>query len=85
VYTGVSSIGQSGETAIAQLCSEALGIDYEHICVHSGDTATSPLNTGAFASRTLIAVAELCERRRKLSKPKYCDWRPGLWRPRPTN
>lgn len=57
VYTGVSSIGQSGETAIAQLCSEALGIDYEHICVHSGDTATSPLNTGAFASRTLIAVA----------------------------
>ncbi len=57
VYTGVSSIGQSGETAIAQLCSEALGIDYERICVHSGDTATSPLNTGAFASRTLIAVA----------------------------
>jgi len=57
VYTGVSSIGQSGETAIAQLCSEALGIAYEHICVHSGDTATSPLNTGAFASRTLIAVA----------------------------
>lgn len=57
VYTGVSSIGQSGETAIAQLCSEALGVDYERICVHSGDTATSPLNTGAFASRTLIAVA----------------------------
>jgi aerobic carbon-monoxide dehydrogenase large subunit len=57
VYTGVSSIGQSGETAIAQLCSEAMGIDYERICVHSGDTATSPLNTGAFASRTLIAVA----------------------------
>lgn len=57
VYTGVSSIGQSGETAIAQLCSEALGIDYERIYVHSGDTATSPLNTGAFASRTLIAVA----------------------------
>lgn len=57
VYTGVSSIGQSGETAIAQLCSETLGIAYERICVHSGDTASSPLNTGAFASRTLIAVA----------------------------
>lgn len=57
VYTGVSSIGQSGETAIAQLCADALGIDYDRICVHSGDTASSPLNTGAFASRTLIAVA----------------------------
>jgi len=57
VYTGVSSIGQSSETAFAQLCAEVLGVDYEIVRVHTGDTATSPLNTGSFASRTLIAAA----------------------------
>ena len=57
LYTGVSSIGQSPETAFAQLCSEVHGVGYERIRVHSGATANSPLNTGAFASRTLIAAS----------------------------
>jgi carbon-monoxide dehydrogenase large subunit len=57
LYTGVSSIGQSSETAFAQLCAEVLGVDYDVIRVHAGDTAASPLNTGSFASRTLIAAA----------------------------
>lgn len=34
-----------------------LGVDYDAVFLHAGDTATSPLNTGAFASRTLIAAA----------------------------
>jgi carbon-monoxide dehydrogenase large subunit len=57
LYTGVSSIGQSSETAFSQLCAEVLGVDYDIIRVHAGDTAASPLNTGSFASRTLIAAA----------------------------
>lgn len=57
VYTGVSSIGQSSETAFAQVVAEVFGNDYESVRVHSGDTTTSPLNTGAFASRTMIAAA----------------------------
>jgi carbon-monoxide dehydrogenase large subunit len=57
LYTGVSSFGQGSETAFAQLCAEVLGVDYEMIHVHAGDTASSPLNTGAFASRTMIAAA----------------------------
>jgi carbon-monoxide dehydrogenase large subunit len=57
LYTGVSSIGQSSETAFAQVCSEVIGIDYNRIRVHAGDTGASPLNTGAFASRTMIAAA----------------------------
>lgn len=57
VYTGVSSIGQSSETAFAQLCAEVLGVDYDIVRVHTGDTSASPLNTGSFASRTLIAAA----------------------------
>lgn len=57
VYTGVSTIGQGAETAFAQVVSEVHGIEYDGVRVHAGDTATSPLNTGAFASRTLIAAS----------------------------
>ena len=57
LLTGVSTFGQSNETAFAQVCAEVHGIAYEAIRVHAGDTRATPLNTGAFASRTLIAGA----------------------------
>ncbi|WP_197077535.1 xanthine dehydrogenase family protein molybdopterin-binding subunit [Hyphomicrobium sp. 99] len=57
LYSGVSTFGQSNETAFAQICADVLGVDYEAVHVHMGDTAASPLNTGAFASRTLIAAS----------------------------
>ncbi|HEY2440095.1 MAG TPA: xanthine dehydrogenase family protein molybdopterin-binding subunit [Solirubrobacteraceae bacterium] len=57
LYTGVSSFGQSSETAFAQVCVEVLGIEYDAVRVHAGDTGATPLNTGGFASRTMIAAA----------------------------
>jgi carbon-monoxide dehydrogenase large subunit len=57
LYTGVSTFGQGNETAFAQVCSDVLGIGYDAVAVHAGDTASSPVNTGAFASRTMIAAA----------------------------
>jgi carbon-monoxide dehydrogenase large subunit len=57
LYTGVSSMGQSSETAFAQVVSEVFGADYAAVKVHAGDTHASPLNTGGFASRTMIAAA----------------------------
>ena len=57
LYTGVSSIGQSAETAMIQVCADVLNVDIDRIRVHAGDTASTPLNTGAFASRTMIAAA----------------------------
>lgn len=57
LYTGVSTIGQGSETIFAQLCSEFFGLPYEAVSVHAGDTGSSPLNTGSFASRTAIAAA----------------------------
>jgi carbon-monoxide dehydrogenase large subunit len=62
LYTGVSTFGQSNETAFAQVCCEVVGIEYGAIRVHAGDTSSSPLNTGAFASRTMIAAAGAIER-----------------------
>jgi carbon-monoxide dehydrogenase large subunit len=57
LYTGVSTFGQGNETAFAQICAEVVGLDYDAVRIHAGDTGASPLNTGAFASRTLIAAA----------------------------
>jgi carbon-monoxide dehydrogenase large subunit len=57
LYTGVSTMGQSSETAFAQVVSGVFGVDYSANRVHAGDTGASPLNTGAFASRTMIAAA----------------------------
>jgi carbon-monoxide dehydrogenase large subunit len=57
LITGVSTFGQSSETAFAQICSEVHGLSFDAIRVHAGDTRAAPLNTGAFASRTLIAAA----------------------------
>ncbi|GII23416.1 xanthine dehydrogenase family protein molybdopterin-binding subunit [Planosporangium mesophilum] len=57
LYTGVSHMGQSSETAFAQIVAEVFGCGYDAVRVHGGDTASSPLNTGAFASRTLIAAS----------------------------
>lgn len=61
LYTGVSTFGQGSETAFAQICAELMGMDYDAVTVRAGDTGASPLNTGAFASRTLIAAAGAIE------------------------
>ena len=57
LYTGVAAMGQSTETAYAQVCATMLGIHPREVRVHAGDTRGTPYNTGSFASRTLIAGA----------------------------
>ena len=57
LHSGVVSFGQGGETALAQVCAEALGVDFERICVHAGDTGSTPASIGSFSSRTMIAAS----------------------------
>ena len=57
LYSGVVSFGQGGETALAQVCADALGVDLECICVHAGDTGAAPASIGSFSSRTMIATS----------------------------
>jgi carbon-monoxide dehydrogenase large subunit len=61
LYTGVPAFGSSAETAFAQVCADVLGVDLDAVTVHAGDTAAAPVNTGAFASRTMIAAAGAIE------------------------
>ncbi len=57
LHSGVVSFGQGGETALAQVCADSLGIDFERVCVHSGDTGSTPAGIGSFSSRTMIAAS----------------------------
>jgi carbon-monoxide dehydrogenase large subunit/6-hydroxypseudooxynicotine dehydrogenase subunit gamma len=54
VVTGGASIGQGFETAMAQICAEALGTDYRRIRVVHGQTDKIDYGVGAHASRATV-------------------------------
>ena len=58
VITGVASIGQGVETVIAQICADALGVDYSTIRVIHGQTDRIARGMGAFASRVTVMCGE---------------------------
>jgi len=58
VITGVASIGQGVETVIAQICADALGVDYTNIRVTHGQTDRIARGMGAFASRVTVMCGE---------------------------
>jgi CO/xanthine dehydrogenase Mo-binding subunit len=58
VITGVASIGQGVETVIAQICADALGVDYGTIRVIHGQTDRITRGMGAFASRVTVMCGE---------------------------
>jgi CO/xanthine dehydrogenase Mo-binding subunit len=58
VVTGVASIGQGVETAMAQICAETLGVDYRGITVTHGQTDRIDKGMGAFASRVTVMCGE---------------------------
>lgn len=62
VHTGVPPIGQSTETAYMQVAASVIGLDPSKVRVFAGDTHGTPVNTGSFASRTLIAGSGAIER-----------------------
>ena len=58
VITGVASIGQGIETVIAQICADALGVNYNDIKVIHGQTDRIDKGMGAFASRVTVMCGE---------------------------
>jgi CO/xanthine dehydrogenase Mo-binding subunit len=58
VVTGSASLGQGMETAIAQICADALGVDYRRIRVTHGQTDRIEFGMGAFASRVTVMTGE---------------------------
>ena len=58
VVTGAASIGQGVETVIAQICADALGVDYRRIRVVHGQTDQIAYGMGAFASRVTVMTGD---------------------------
>jgi aerobic carbon-monoxide dehydrogenase large subunit len=58
VVTGAASVGQGVETAMAQICADALGVDYRRVRVVHGQTDRIAFGMGAFASRVTVMTGE---------------------------
>ncbi len=54
VITGGASVGQGFETAMAQVCSETLGVDYRRVRVVHGQTDRIEFGIGAHATRATV-------------------------------
>jgi carbon-monoxide dehydrogenase large subunit len=52
--TGAASLGQGLETVVAQICADALGVDYRGVRVVHGRTDRIAFGMGAFASRATV-------------------------------
>lgn len=51
LFTGAADTGQGSNTALSQIAAQELGVSYSRIKCKSGDTETTPFDTGSFASR----------------------------------
>ena len=54
----MASIGQGVETAMAQICADALGVNYADVRVTHGQTDRIDRGMGAFASRVTVMCGE---------------------------
>ena len=54
VLTGGASVGQGFETAMAQICAEALGVNYRRVRVIHGQTDLIEYGIGAHAARATV-------------------------------
>ena len=68
-YTGGHPHGQGEETTFAQLVSGELGIDFDDVEIHHGDTEMIPFGMGTYGSRTTpVAGGALAVASRKIMK-----------------
>ena len=58
IVSGSASVGQGMETALAQICADALGVDYARVRVVHGQTDRIAYGLGAFASRVTVMTGE---------------------------
>ena len=58
IVTGATSVGQGMETVIAQICADALGVDYRRVRVVHGQTDRIAYGMGTFASRVTVMTGE---------------------------
>src|SRR6202011_5615370 len=78
VVTGAASVGQGVETVIAQICADALGVDYRRVRVTHGRTDRIAFGVGAFASRVTVMTGEATGRAAVEVRAKAIEVAAGL-------
>ncbi|MFL4984431.1 MAG: xanthine dehydrogenase family protein molybdopterin-binding subunit [Xanthobacteraceae bacterium] len=78
VVTGAASVGQGVETAVAQICADALGVDYRCVRVIHGRTDRIAFGMGAFASRVTVMTGEATRRAAVAVREKAIELAAGL-------
>jgi carbon-monoxide dehydrogenase large subunit/6-hydroxypseudooxynicotine dehydrogenase subunit gamma len=58
IVSGATSVGQGMETVLAQICADALGVDYRNVRVVHGQTDRIAFGMGTFASRVTVMTGE---------------------------
>jgi CO/xanthine dehydrogenase Mo-binding subunit len=78
LVTGAASVGQGVETAMAQICAETLGVDYQSVRVVHGQTDRIERGLGAFASRVTVMTGEATRRASLAMRDKLLRAAAGL-------
>lgn len=73
LYTMSIDIGQGSDTALCQMAAEAMGYRYENMKIVAGDTETTPLDFGAYSSRTTLMSGWACVRAAEDIKEKILN------------
>ena len=74
-----AEIGQGAETVLSQVCAESLGISLDRIRIRTEDTDISPLDLGAYSSRTTLMGGNAVMRAGKDVLQKICAVVAGIW------
>jgi len=73
VITGGASLGQGFETVIAQICADALGVDYQRVRVVHGQTDRIANGIGAHASRATVMTGSATHVTAQMVRAKALD------------
>jgi len=73
LFTGAADCGQGSNTALSQIACQELGCSYQRIKCKSGDTETTPFDTGSFASRVTFISGNATIRAAKDAKNQLLE------------
>jgi len=70
---GNAELGQGSDTIISQIVAEELGVGLEDIYFRPGDTETTPMDLGAYGSRTTISAGNAAKKAAKDAKQQLLE------------
>jgi 4-hydroxybenzoyl-CoA reductase subunit alpha len=73
LMVGNAEIGQGSDTVISQIVAEELGVGIEDVIFRPGDTETTPMDLGAYASRTTLIVGNAARKAAQDAKQQLLE------------